>query len=62
MATTNAFFYGPVIEVAKPHSPVGSHGPALVNLFSYNKYGDWSGYGGYGGYGGAGKILEVEDT
>lgn len=33
-----------VVDIAKPHSHVGSHGPALVN----------TGYGGNGGYGGWG--------
>lgn len=50
-----------VVEVAKVHSPVGSHGPALVNIFGPNKYGySWGGgssgggsSGSYeGGYGG----------
>lgn len=38
-----------VVDVAKFHSGVGSHGPALVN--THGSYG--GGYGGYGGgYGG----------
>lgn len=60
VAATNAYYYGPVIEVAKPHSPVGSHGPALVNLFSHNSWGGYSGYGGLGGYGGGGKQITIK--
>lgn len=49
-----------VVEVAKVHSPVGSHGPALVNVFGPNKYSyGWGGSNGgssggsyEGGYGG----------
>ncbi|XP_031632235.1 glycine-rich cell wall structural protein 1.8-like [Contarinia nasturtii] len=39
-----------VVDIASPHSPVGSHGPALVNAGGSN-YGGW-GYGGdaYSGY------------
>lgn len=40
-----------VLDVAKVHSPVGSHGPALVN--AHHGHGGWGGYGpaGYGGWG-----------
>lgn len=58
----NGYDYHPhyqhqVVEVAKVHSPVGSHGPALVNIFGPNKNYDysWGGSSGGsndGGYGG----------
>lgn len=68
VANANAVYHHhhQVVEVAKLHSPVGSHGPALVNVFGPNKYGYYSsgyggydggydnGYGGFGGYGDAG--------
>lgn len=40
-----------VVDVAKQHSKVGSHGPALVNS---GGWGGWGGNGGYGGWGGNG--------
>lgn len=44
VAYANANAIGQVVDVAKQAAPVGSHGPALVNIHG--------GYGGYGGYGG----------
>lgn len=48
-----------VIEVAKVASPVGSHGPALINLHWPNAWPGsyWGkGSGGWGGWGGSSGI------
>lgn len=53
-----------VVEVAKVHSGVGSHGPALVNVFGPNKNGySWGASSGSsgsyeGGYGGGSSGLQ----
>lgn len=51
----NAYPYA-VIEVAKVASPVGSHGPALINLHWPNSWPGsyWGGKGGSGGGSGIG--------
>lgn len=54
----NEYDHHQAIEVAKVHSPVGSHGPALVNVFGPNKYGySWGGSSG-GSNGGSGGSYE----
>lgn len=60
----------PVVEVAKIHTPVGFHGPALVNVFGPNKYSyGWGGNSGSsgsheGGYndGSSGKSFAMKFT
>lgn len=40
-----------VLDVAHEHSPVGHHGPALVNVHHGGHHGGYAGYGGPAGYG-----------
>lgn len=39
-----------VVDIAKYHSGVGHHGPALIN--AHGHHGGWDGAGNDGGYGG----------